>query len=47
MSSLQLNGMAESFVNTFTRDYVCYMDRSSRVAVLAQLPIGVAVTALR
>jgi transposase InsO family protein len=30
--------MAESFVNTFKRDYVASMDRSSGPVVLAQLP---------
>ena len=35
--SPQSNGIAESFVNTFRRDYVAHMDRSSAVAVLAQL----------
>lgn len=36
--SPQSNGMAESFVNTFKRDYVSQMDRSTAAAVLAQLP---------
>ena len=36
--SPQSNGMAESFVNTFKRDYVSLMDRSNAEAVLAQLP---------
>ena len=36
--SPQSNGMAESFVNTFKRDYVSAMDRSNAEAVLAQLP---------
>ena len=36
--SPQSNGMAESFVNTFKRDYVGRMDLSDAVAVLAQLP---------
>ena len=36
--SPQSNGIAESFVNTFKRDYVAHMDRRSAVAVLAQLP---------
>ena len=36
--SPQSNGMAESFVNTFKRDYVSMMDRSTAEAVLAQLP---------
>lgn len=34
----QSNGMAESFVNTFKRDYVSLMDRSTAEVVLAQLP---------
>lgn len=38
VNSPQSNGMAESFVNTFKRDYVSTMDRSSGAAVLAQLP---------
>ena len=32
------NGMAESFVNTFKRDYVSRMDLSDARTVLAQLP---------
>jgi putative transposase len=36
--SPQSNGMAESFVNTFKRDYVSRMDRSTAAAVLDQLP---------
>ena len=32
------NGMAESFVNTFKRDYVSRMDLSNARTVLAQLP---------
>jgi transposase InsO family protein len=36
--SPQSNGMAESFVNTFKRDYVSRMDRRDARAVLAQLP---------
>lgn len=36
--SPQSNGMAESFVNTFKRDYVSQMDRSNAEVVLAQLP---------
>ena len=36
--SPQSNGIAESFVNTFKRDYVNLMDRSSAETVLAQLP---------
>ena len=36
--SPQSNGMAESFVNTFWRDYVSRMDLSDALTVLAQLP---------
>jgi putative transposase len=36
--SPQSNGIAESFVNTFKRDYVNLMDRSSAEIVFAQLP---------
>nr|BCT98753.1 IS2 transposase TnpB [uncultured bacterium] len=36
--SPQSNGMAESFVNTFKRDYVARMDRRDARTVLAQLP---------
>ena len=36
--SPQSNGMAESFVNTFKRDYVSRMDLSDAHTVLAQLP---------
>ena len=36
--SPQSNGMAESFVNTFRRDYVSRMDLSDAPTVLAQLP---------
>lgn len=36
--SPQSNGMAESFVNTFRRDYVSRMDLSNAPTVLAQLP---------
>lgn len=36
--SPQSNGMAESFVNTFKRDYVARMDLSNARTVLAQLP---------
>ena len=36
--SPQSNGMAESFVNTFKRDYVSLMDRGTAEVVLAQLP---------
>ena len=35
--SPQSNGIAESFVNTFKRDYVNLMDRRSAEIVLAQL----------
>jgi transposase InsO family protein len=35
--SPQSNGMAESFVNTFKRDYVSQMDRSSADIVLRQM----------
>lgn len=38
ISSPQSNGMAESFVKTFKRDYVRRMDRSSAASVIAQLP---------
>ena len=36
--SPQSNGMAESFVNTFKRDYVSCMDLTDAQTVLAQLP---------
>lgn len=36
--SPQSNGMAESFVNTFKRDYVARMDLRDAATVLAQLP---------
>ena len=36
--SPQGNGMAESFVNTFKRDYVARMDRGDARTVLEQLP---------
>lgn len=36
--SPQSNGMAESFVNTFKRDYVNQMDRSTAQTVLQQMP---------
>ena len=36
--SPQSNGIAESFVNTFRRDYVSRMDLTDAVTVLAQLP---------
>jgi transposase InsO family protein len=38
VNSPQSNGMAESFVNTFKRDYVGGMDRTDGAVVLAQLP---------
>ena len=38
MCSPQSNGMAESFVNTFKRDYVARMDLRDAATVLAQLP---------
>ena len=36
--SPQSNGMAESFVNTFKRDYVSRMDLADATTVMAQLP---------
>ncbi len=36
--SPQSNGMAESFVNTFKRDYVSRMDLADARTVMAQLP---------
>ena len=36
--SPQSNGMAESFVKTFKRDYVTHMDLRDASAVIAQLP---------
>lgn len=36
--SPQSNGMAESFVNTFKRDYVSRMNLADATTVLAQLP---------
>jgi putative transposase len=36
--SPQSNGMAESFVNTFRRDYVSRMDLSDAPTVMAQVP---------
>ena len=36
--SPQSNGMAESFVNTFRRDYLVRMDLTDAATVLAQLP---------
>ena len=38
INSPQSNGMAESFVKTFKRDYVGQMDRSDALAVMRQLP---------
>lgn len=38
VGSPQSKGMAESFVNTFKRDYVARMDLSNAPTVLAQLP---------
>jgi len=38
LCSPQSNGMAESFVNTFKRDYVARMDLHDAQTVLAQLP---------
>lgn len=38
VNSPQSNGMAESLVNTFKRDYLASMHRSSGPVVLAQLP---------
>ncbi|OJX06909.1 MAG: hypothetical protein BGO72_09090 [Burkholderiales bacterium 70-64] len=37
INSPQSNGMAESFVKTFRRDYVARMDRSDAATVLRQL----------
>ncbi|MBW7926070.1 MAG: transposase, partial [Burkholderiaceae bacterium] len=37
INSPQSNGMAESFVKTFKRDYVARMDRSDAAAVMRQL----------
>ena len=42
MCSQQSNGMAESFVNTFKRDYVAHMDLRDARTVLAQLPVAFA-----
>ena len=36
--SPQSNGMAESFVNTFKRDYVSRMDLADAAALMEQLP---------
>jgi transposase InsO family protein len=36
--SPQSNGMAESFVNTFRRDYISRMDLSDAMMVIRQLP---------
>ena len=38
--SPQSNGMAESFVNTFRRDYVSRMDLADAATVIAQLPVA-------
>ena len=38
LCSPQSNGMAESFVNTFRRDYLSRMDLTDAPTVLAQLP---------
>lgn len=38
INSPQSNGMAESFVKTFKRDYVGQMDRSDALTVMHQLP---------
>ena len=38
MRSLEINGMAEAFVNTFKRDYVRIHARPDAATVLAQLP---------
>ena len=38
--SPQSNGMAESFVNTFKRDYVSRMDLADATTVMAQLPMA-------
>ena len=37
MCSPQSNGMAESFVNTFKRDYVSRMDLANARTVMAQM----------
>jgi len=38
INSPQSNGMAESFVKTFKRDYVAQMDRRDAVTLMQQLP---------
>ena len=38
INSPQSNGMAESFVKTFKRDYVAAMDRRDAITVMRQLP---------
>lgn len=38
INSPQSNGMAESFVKTFKRDYVAHMDRRDAVTLMQQLP---------
>jgi transposase InsO family protein len=38
VNSLESNGMAASFVNTFKRDHVACMDRGRGATVLAQVP---------
>jgi putative transposase len=38
INSPQSNGMAESFVKTFKRDYVAAMDRHDAITVMRQLP---------
>ncbi|MDB5742963.1 MAG: family transposase [Polaromonas sp.] len=45
--SPQSNGMAESFVNTFRRDYLSRMDLSDACAVMRQLPAAFASTSMR
>ena len=38
INSPQSNGMAESFVKTFKRDYMAAMDRRDALTVMRQLP---------
>ena len=38
VESLQSNGMAESFVKTFKRDYVAFGDLTDAKTAMAQLP---------
>lgn len=38
IASPQSNGMAESFVKTFKRDYVARMDRTDAITLMRQLP---------